>query len=114
MRRRLVDFADERVTRVDFSGAVGALHRLRLAVGEFVPAQPGIGYSRVNFPRKEVSITFENSQVKLSEVVALLASLGYGPEFEFSDLEDRPRHRCRGGCGCNWAWRDSRLATSCC
>jgi Cu+-exporting ATPase len=53
--------------------------------------KPGIGYSRVNFPRKEVFITFENSRVKLSEVVALLASLGYGPEFNLSDLEERPR-----------------------
>ena len=31
-------------------------------------------------------------RVKLSEVVALLTSLGYAPEFNLSDLEDRPRN----------------------
>jgi Cu+-exporting ATPase len=90
VRERLVDYADDRVTRVTFrvpavhcTGCVWLLENLyRL--------KSGIGKSRVNFPRKEVSITFENGRVALSEVVQLLASLGYEPELRYSDLETRP------------------------
>ena len=53
----------------------------------------GLGQSQVNFPRNEVSITFENAKVQLSEVVALLASLGYEPDLKLSDLSRRPANR---------------------
>ena len=51
----------------------------------------------MNFPRKEVCIAFENAKVSLSEVVALLASLGYEPELKLADLEAKRRtiHRRR-------------------
>jgi Cu+-exporting ATPase len=93
VRRQLVDFADERVTRVTLR--VPSVHCIACVwlLENLFRLKPGIGYSRVNFPRKEVYITFENSQVKLSEVVGLLASLGYGPELNSSDLEGRPRPR---------------------
>jgi len=92
LRRRLVDFADDRVTRATFR--VPSVHCIACVwlLENLFRLKPGVGYSRVNFPRKEVFITFENSKVKLSEVVALLASLGYGPEFNLSDAEERPRN----------------------
>ena len=46
----------------------------------------------MNFPRKEVAIAFTNREMPLSEVVALLASLGYEPELKFSDLDAAPRN----------------------
>jgi Cu+-exporting ATPase len=92
LRRRLVDFADERVTRVTFR--VPSVHCIACVwlLENLFRLNPGIGYSRVNFPRKEVFITFENSKTRLSEVVALLTSLGYAPQFNYSDVEDRPRN----------------------
>ena len=50
---------------------------------------PGVGGSQVTFPRKEVAISFNPAQVKLSEVAALLASLGYEPELKLSDLQEK-------------------------
>lgn len=92
VRQRLVDFADERVTRATFR--VPAVHCIACVwlLENLFRLNPGIGYSRVNFPRKEVFITFENARVKLSQVVELLTALGYGPQFNMSDLEDRPRN----------------------
>jgi Cu+-exporting ATPase len=91
LRRRLVDFADARMTRVTFR--VPSVHCIACVwlLENLFRLKPGIGYSRVNFPRREVFITFENAGVKLSEVVALLTSLGYAPDFNLSDLEERPR-----------------------
>jgi Cu+-exporting ATPase len=91
VRRRLVDFENERTTRVTF--VVPSVHCIACVwlLENLFRIKPGIGYSRVNFPRKEVVVSFENSKVKLGEVVALLNSLGYGPELFLSDLKDRPR-----------------------
>jgi P-type Cu+ transporter len=87
VRERLVDFADARMTRVTFH--IPAIHCIACVwlLENLFRLNPAIGQSRVNFPRKEVSLAFDTARVKLSEVVTLLASLGYEPELKFSDLE---------------------------
>jgi Cu+-exporting ATPase len=91
VRERLVDFANERTTRVTLRlPAIHCIACVWLLENLFV-LKPGIGSSQVNFPRKEVSLTFENAKVALSEVVVLLTSLGYEPELKLSDLESRSK-----------------------
>ncbi len=92
VRERLVDFADEHITRVTFR--LPAIHCIACVwlLENLFRLKPGIGQSQVNFPRREASITFESSKVKLSEIAALLASLGYEPELKFSDLEIRAKN----------------------
>jgi P-type Cu+ transporter len=83
---RLVEFQDERVTRVTFH--LPAIHCIACVwlLENLYRLKPGIGSSRVNFPRKEVTILFENARVKLSEIIELLASLGYEPDLRLSDV----------------------------
>ncbi len=50
---------------------------------------PGIVYSNVNFPKKEVYITFKNDQISLRQVAELLAAIHYVPEITLDQLEDR-------------------------
>lgn len=45
----------------------------------------GIIGSMVNFPKKEVSITFRDSEVTLRQIVELLASIHYIPEINLKD-----------------------------
>jgi len=92
LRRQLVDFEDERETRVTFR--VPSVHCIACVwlLENLFRLKPGIGYSRVNFTRKEVYITFENARVKLGEIAALLASLGYAPDLCLSDMDERPRN----------------------
>jgi len=91
VRERLVNFQDQRITRVTFH--VPAIHCIACVwlLENLFRLKPGIGESQVNFPRKEVAITFESARVKLSDVVALLASLGYEPELKLSDLSEPRR-----------------------
>ncbi len=91
VRERLVDFQDDGVTRVTFH--IPAIHCIACMwlLENLFRLNAGIGESKVNLPRKEVAITFTNSAVSLSEVVALLASLGYEPELKFSDLDTAPK-----------------------
>jgi Cu+-exporting ATPase len=87
VRDRLVDFSDERVTRVTFH--LPAIHCIACVwlLENLFRLKPGVGPSQVNFLRQEMAVTFDTARVKLSEVVALLASLGYEPELKLSDLE---------------------------
>jgi len=87
VRERIINFEDAATTRVTFH--IPAIHCIACVwlLENLFRLKPGIGSSQVNFPRKEVSVTFENARVKLSELVALLASLGYEPELKLSDLD---------------------------
>ncbi len=49
----------------------------------------GITRSTVNFPRKQLTITFKLDELPLSKVAALLASLGYEPLINLDSLEKR-------------------------
>ncbi len=87
VRERLVDFQNYKITRLTFR--IPAIHCIACVwlLENLFRLRPGIGEARVNFPRKELAITFRNAEVKLSEVASLLASLGYEPDLKFSDLE---------------------------
>jgi Cu+-exporting ATPase len=89
VRERLADYSDERLTRVP------DLHCLACVwlIENLFRLKPGLGRSQVDFPRKAVSINFPTAEVKLSEVAALLASLGYEPELKFADLDANPTPR---------------------
>lgn len=49
----------------------------------------GIIQSFVNFPKKQVTITFKNELVSLRQIVELLASIHYLPEITFEDLDKK-------------------------
>ncbi len=105
VRERLVDFRDARITRVTFH--IPAIHCIACVwlLENLFRLKPGLGQSQVNFPRKEVALAFDTVKVKLSEVVALLTSLGYEPELKLSALEARPR-----GGGARRLWMQLGLA----
>ena len=46
---------------------------------------PAILRSEVNFLKKEIALTFRAQEIKLSEVVSLLARLGYEPDIRFDN-----------------------------
>ncbi len=93
IRAQLLDFTDGRRSDVHFylpqihcASCIWLLENLyRL--------HPGIERSTVNFPRKEVSITFDESQISLRRVAELLASIGYAPLIQLSDLKDEEEKR---------------------
>ncbi len=93
IREQLLDFTDGRRSDVHFylpqihcASCIWLLENLyRL--------HEGIERSVVNFPRKEVSLTFDESQISLRQVAELLASIGYAPLIQLSDLKDKNEER---------------------
>lgn len=89
VRNRLVDFTSERLERVTF--AVPAIHCVACVwlLEQLFRFRPGLGESRVDFARREVTVGYDPAQTGPGDVAALLASLGYPPELRLSALDGR-------------------------
>jgi len=87
VRGKLLDFSDGKTARVTFQ--IPSIHCIACVwlLENLFLLNPAIGRSSVNFPRKEVSIQFREAEISLSEVVTLLASLGYEPTLSFGSLD---------------------------
>lgn len=90
IRDKLIRFADDKISTISFfipkmhcSSCVWLLEHLYKFNSLVVQ-------SRVNFPNKQLSVTFKN-ELKLSDLVALLASLGYEPQISLEDLEKKDK-----------------------
>jgi Cu+-exporting ATPase len=90
VRQRLLDFSDGRTCRVTFH--VPAIHCVACVwlLENLFRLHPGIGRSQVNYPRREVSVVFQEEKIRVSELVALLASIGYEPRLTLGALEKAP------------------------
>ena len=97
VRESLLNFFDGSVGKVTFRAP--AMHCIACVwlLENLFRLHPGVGKSQVNFPRREVTITYQADAMRLSELAALLASLGYEPELNLTQLAHRstptPRHR---------------------
>ncbi len=87
VRERMLDFTDGETARVTLK--VPAIHCIACVwlLENLFRLQPGLGRSTVHFPRKEVTIQFAESQVRLSEIAALLSGLGYEPALNLGQLD---------------------------
>lgn len=93
LQPKLLEFTDGRQSRVNWlipkmhcSSCIWLLeqlHRLNTAVSTSV----------VNFPEKKVRITYDSSRLKLSELAALLAKIGYEPYISLNDIEGDEKKR---------------------
>ena len=87
VRQKLLDYADERQAQVTLR--LPAIHCVACVwlLENLFKLHPGIGRSVVNFTRREAAITFAPDMIKLGELAALLASIGYEPELTFAETE---------------------------
>jgi P-type Cu+ transporter len=80
IRKKVVSFDADNFVRVEFY--VPAVHCVSCIwlLENLQKLKQGIVKSEVNFARKTVKVDFISDQVKLSEVAALLATVGYTPK----------------------------------
>jgi uncharacterized protein len=95
LQQRLLDFTDGRQSRVTFH--IPAIHCIACVwlLENLFRLNPGIGRSQVNYPKREVAIAFAPEKIKLSELVALLAAIGYEPTLTLGELEKRAANPAR-------------------
>jgi hypothetical protein len=103
LQQRLLDFSDGQVSKVTFE--IPAIHCIACVwlLENLFRLHEGIQRSEVNFPRREVAIEFACEKISLSELVALLVSLGYEPRLTLGELEKRPhKPRCKAALASAW------------
>ena len=90
LQERLLDFTDGKTSRVTFR--VPSIHCVACVwlLENLFKLKAGIGRSQANFPKREVAISFTPSEIKLSELVAFLAAMGYEPVLTLNELEKQP------------------------
>lgn len=88
---QLLDFSDEKISRITFY--IPAIHCVACVwlLENLFRLHPGIGKCQVNFARRETTICFAHDRIPLSELVALLDSIGYKPQLTLGELERRPK-----------------------
>ncbi|MES3017174.1 MAG: heavy metal translocating P-type ATPase metal-binding domain-containing protein [Bacteroidota bacterium] len=89
---KLVDYTDERVTTVTFyipsihcSSCIWLLEHLH-------KLNPGVVYSRIDFLKKQVSISFLHQDISLRGLVELMTSVGYEPLISLQDVVKEKQH----------------------
>lgn len=94
IQARLLDFTNGEISRVTFH--VPAMHCLACVwlLENLFRLHPGLGKSVVNFPRKELALSFDPRQLSLRGVVELLVSIGYEPTLHLG-AGAAPRSRLR-------------------
>ena len=89
--RQLIDFEDERVTKVTFHLPQIHCASCLWLLENLYKLNDAIVTSRVNFLKKEVYITFEHEKTSLRSVVELLALIGYAPNIQMDKLDNDQR-----------------------
>jgi len=80
IKTKLLDFTDAGISKVTFF--IPAIHCASCIwlLENLHTLHPGISNSTVNFPKKEVNITFRDEEISLRKIVELLSSIHYIPE----------------------------------
>ncbi|PKP52703.1 MAG: heavy metal translocating P-type ATPase [Bacteroidetes bacterium HGW-Bacteroidetes-1] len=86
---KLLDFSDCNTSKVTFFIPVIHCASCIWLLEHLDTLHPGVVYSTVNFPRKEVYITFKNDQITLRQLAELLTAIHYTPEITLEHLEDK-------------------------
>ncbi len=92
VQAKLIQFSDAKQTRVSFyipqmhcSSCIWLLENLHRL-------NPAITASQVDFPKKEISIVYQNNNCSLRIVAEILSSIGYEPHIHLSDLDEKKVH----------------------
>jgi Cu+-exporting ATPase len=87
LARHLLDFKDDNLTRVTFH--IPAIHCLACVwlLENLFQLHPAIGRCQVDFSKRQAAITFATGELRLGELVALLAGIGYEPQLTLGELD---------------------------
>lgn len=87
LRPQLLDFTEGKISRVTFH--IPAIHCLACVwlLENLFHLHSAIGQTQVDFPKRRLAVHFQHEEIALSELVALLASIGYEPQLTLGTLE---------------------------
>lgn len=90
---QLLDFKDDNISKVLFYIPQIHCSSCLWLLENLYKLNEGINSTRVNFMKKEVTVSFKNEKLNLRKTVELLASLGYEPEITLDQLNPEKRKK---------------------
>lgn len=90
--RKLLDFANDKESHITFYIPLIHCASCIWLLENLFQINSAILGSRVNFLKKKVQIKFLTEKISLKEVVSLLATLGYEPKINLSDLDRKSKN----------------------
>lgn len=89
IKNKLLDFSDGGINKISlFVPAIHCVSCIWL-LENLNTLNPGVLHSSVNFPKKEVSITYRGEDISLRKLVELMASIHYIPEITLDKLDKK-------------------------
>ncbi len=92
---RILEFSEGQTARTTFYIPLMHCSACIWLLENLYKLDEGITSSQVNFPRKELTLTFNPEKTTLRRIVTLLASIGYEPEITLNDLAGRKERSTR-------------------
>jgi P-type Cu+ transporter len=89
---QLIDFQDDKTTKITFLLPTMHCASCIWLLENLYKINAAIFISKVNFLKKEAYVHFDHRQTTLRDVAVLLAQLGYPPEINLHDLENKSAH----------------------
>ncbi|QQS31273.1 MAG: heavy metal translocating P-type ATPase metal-binding domain-containing protein [Sphingobacteriales bacterium] len=87
VKTALLNFSDGIQSKVTFSIPQMHCSSCIWLLENLYKLNPAVSRSTVNFPRKELYLTFNESETTLKDIVILLASIGYEPDIRLGNLD---------------------------
>jgi len=93
IRKKLIDFSDGKTTKITLR--VSQMHCTSCIwlLENLGKLNKGILSSRVDFLKRQVRISFQESKISLKELVILMVSIGYEPQLSLDDLDKKVASR---------------------
>ena len=83
---KLVDFKDDKMTIITFYIPVIHCSSCIWLLENLYKLNPNVLQSRVDFMKKQASITFNHNELPLKDLVYLLVNIGYDPKITLQDV----------------------------
>ncbi len=88
IQKQLIDFKDQKIARITFHIPTMHCSSCIWLLESLYKLDKGIGHCRVDFLKKQLSISYTHQETSLRNIVTLLSSLGYEPSLSLSHLEE--------------------------
>lgn len=89
--RRILDFSNGKIARVRLQVPQIYCSSCIWLLENLYRLQPAVLESKVDFVKKEITISFREDKLSLRVLVELLASLGYTPNLTLESADEKPR-----------------------
>ncbi|MCF8253965.1 MAG: heavy metal translocating P-type ATPase metal-binding domain-containing protein [Bacteroidia bacterium] len=91
IQKQLIQYRDEKISRITFHMPTMHCSSCIWLLESLYKLEKGVANSRVDFLKKQVSITFHHEVCSLRKLVELLSALGYEPSLNLNDLEGKKK-----------------------